>query len=174
MKVSKLVKVGLLGIIPLATFVIGCLSGSSIRVSLMTARDIRSMSRFEQIRIALLCYHADHGSFPATKYISKEGKVHSWRAMLLPYISGIDRFPEYDLSKNWDDVENLKVISGGDLFTSQDSNSKEHMANYLCIGSDDVWPWNRPMRSYCVVKDDDRFLLVEDLNSTIHWMEPRF
>jgi hypothetical protein len=112
--------------------------------------------------------------FPDTKYATEEGTTHSWRVMLLPYIHGAGAFPEYDVSKNWDDVKNLRVAEAGGLFASMEADAKKHMTNYLGIGPDDVWPWNRPMKSYCVVKGDDRFWLVEDLDSTIHWMEPRF
>jgi hypothetical protein len=174
MQVRTLCKAGLLGILILAALVIGFFGGNRLNMALIEAQDCRTRSRASQLRVALLSYHEEHGAFPPTKYITKQGIVHSWRVLLIPYLHGEGVFAEYDFSKNWDDVANLRVVDAGGFFSSPEADAKEHIATYLSIGPGDVWPWKRPKKSYCVVKGNDRFWLVEDLDSTVHWMEPRF
>ena len=48
------------------------------------------------------------------------------------------------------------------------------IANYLAIGNDDQWPVKKPLKSRLITKDNDRFLLFEDPDSEIHWMEPKY
>lgn len=174
MTLSTLCKAGLLATSLLTALAIGVLAGNHFRVALVVAQDSRSMSRFSQIEAALLLYHQAHGRFPPTRHMTEEGVVHSWRVLLLPHIHETGVYTGYDFSRSWDDTENLSVVDGGGLFASIEADATEHIANYLSIGPGDVWPWRWPMKSYCVVKGDDRFWLVEDPNSTVHWMEPRF
>lgn len=142
--------------------------------SLTTTKELRSLSKFKQLEAALLSYHAGYGRFPATESMTN-GDISlpvSWRVLLSP-----DIFQEYNFSKKWDDVENLKLQGSGTVYETAALDSKnvnDYAANYLTVGPDEVWLWDRPMKAYLVVKGDDRFLLVEDPNSNIHWMEPRF
>jgi hypothetical protein len=181
MKTSKLFRNGLLSVVLLAALGLSFMMGYYVCTSLTAVKDLRSFSKFKQLELALVYYHKAHGRFPATESIKNRdiSLPVSWRVLLLPYTPSFSRShnPEYDFSKKWDDVENLKLQNFGTMYETSARDSKnldDHFANYLTIGPDEVWPWDRPMKAYLVVKGDDRFLLVEDPDSKIKWMEPRF
>ena len=48
------------------------------------------------------------------------------------------------------------------------------ITNYLAIGDGDEWPSEKPLRSRLVTKGKDRFLVVENPDSDVHWMEPKY
>ena len=59
-------------------------------------------------------------------------------------------------------------------FTYFSMDGDSDITNYLAVGDGDDWPSERPLKSCLVIKGKDRFLVVEDPNSQVHWMEPRY
>lgn len=141
------------------------------------AKDIRSQSAFAQLEAMLLFYHAEHGTFPPTKYQREaDGPIHSWRVLVVPlkspYSSEISS--NYDFSQEWNSPNNSQALLGSSsryfFLMTGDGNT----AHYLAIGEGDEWPSRKPLRSFLVTKGKDRFLLFEYPDSNIHWMEPRY
>jgi hypothetical protein len=157
--------------------VMGLLLGCYFCESGYGHRELRSRAKIEQLSAALLLYHEQNGAFPPTAYQSKpDGPVHSWRALLAPLLTAERdrREPGYNFEIEWNNSTNLQAF--GDVapaFFRFPRTEGEH-THYLAVGETDRWPMEKPLRSYLVNKGDDRFLIVEDPESTVHWLEPKF
>ena len=143
------------------------------------AKEARSQGRFAQIELMLHIYHEEHGAFPPTKYQPKPGgPIHSWRVLLVPYTSALfkEKYSQYDISKEWNSTTNLKALSRMPYFSyfRMHGEGDNDITHYLAIGEGDEWPSKNPLRSRLITKGKDRFLVVEDPDSTIHWMEPKY
>jgi hypothetical protein len=142
------------------------------------SKDFRSRNRFAQVELLLHSYHHEHGAFPPIRYKRNANEpTHSWRILLLPYIDMDfkDRYSRYDFSQEWNSPKNLAALRGihdSNYYSLGPSYDTEY-ANYLAVGNVDDWPAEEPLRSHLVTDGKDRFLLVEDPDSKIHWMEPK-
>jgi hypothetical protein len=135
---------------------------------------VRSLtSRCWQIEACLLDYHRVHGRFPDPVFVTN-GLSHSWRVMLLFDPNREHTRSGYDFSKPWNSPSNIEVANEGGVFTGPRAPIDDCVAKYLTIAQGEEWPATRPLRSYLVTKGEDQFLIVEDPDSTIHWMEPRY
>ena len=137
----------------------------------------RSESRFAQIECLLKNYHQQHGTFPPTKYqAAPNGPVHSWRVLLLPYVdmNAEKLCRAYDFAQPWNSPKNRAAVESLHRFAQGFSIDGNHTANYLGIGPGDRWPSQKPLRARLISEGEDRFLLVEDPDSTILWMQPEY
>jgi hypothetical protein len=167
--VSVLVLVGCL--------LLGCWIGWRVCEDGYRHREIESLIQFDQLRAALTIYHDQHGSFPPAKHQVSEGMpVHSWRALLAPIITHeTERVGKgYDYSLEWNTASNLIAFGTNAPKLLQSRSTADVYTDFLAIGKVDTWPEDGPLRSWLITKDEDRFLIVEDRDSTIHWLSPEF
>ena len=142
-------------------------------------KDLVSRSNFAQLEFMLLTYHEEKGAFPPAKYQPVAGgPIHSWRVLLglRTSLNFAERFSKYDFSQEWNSPNNLQVF--GDIpsfsYFRMDRDGDNAITHYLAIGEYDEWPAKKPLRSRLITKGKDRFLIVEDPDSQIHWMEPKY
>ena len=158
--------------LPIATFWMGGRFYEARKIS----KDYLSQGKFAQLAAMLLSYHDEHGAFPPTKYQrGAGGTIHRWRVLLVPHTSQgfIERYSRYDFAQEWNSTNNLQALGGmAPRFFRMDSDGD--VAQYIAIGDNDEWPSRKPLRSRLITKGKDRFLLVEDPDSKIHWMEPKY
>ena len=135
----------------------------------------------KQIAAALLAYHQAHGSFPPAYIADKSGKpMHSWRALILPFLDSNPIAGAYDFSEPWDGPNNKKLLALRHPF-------------YVCPGAADARTPSASQTSYVAVvgpgtawageksrkagdfggADGDTILVVELINSGIAWSEPK-
>jgi len=141
-----------------------------------------SASKLAQIRYLLLKYHENHGEFPPAQYQpDPNGPVHSWRVLLVPYTEekSSKRYQKYDFSQEWKSPNNLRALGDMPTFSWFNCGDDNVIANYLTVGDGEDWPikneWSSggPRLALLVTKGNDRFLVFEDPDSKIHWMEPK-
>jgi hypothetical protein len=134
----------------------------------------------EQIARAMHNYAQRYGTLPPAYIADSQGKpMHSWRVLLLPFLSEETLYKKYSFDEPWDGPNNRKLHD-------------EIMRAYACI-SDARTRADRTMTSYVVVTGEDTpfrgprstkfsdfrkplkdvVLVIEMANSGIHWMEPR-
>ncbi len=157
--------------------IVGFVVGRRVLDARTVAKDYLSQSRFAQIRVMLLAYHEQHGSFPPTKYqLEAGGPVHSWRVLLVPYTDADfrARYTKYDFSQEWNSPNNFQALGDMPYFYYFNMNTNNDIANYFAMGDGDVWPSKKPLKSCLITKGRDRFLVVEYPDSDIHWMEPKY
>lgn len=176
MRISPALKAFSLRVCLIGLPVLGFYLGWDFHHAANGAIELRSGGRFAQLQAALEMYHEEHGAFPPTKYQPVAGgPIHSWRVLLLPYTSQdlIERYPDYDFSREWNSPGNLQAL--GQLAPSHLRRDGDgETTHYLAIGDGDDWPSWRPLRSCLISEGEDRFLLFEDPDSEVHWMEPKW
>jgi hypothetical protein len=156
---------------------LGCWIGWKVCERGYRHREIISLVQFDQLRMALMIYHNQHGSFPPTKHQASEGMpVHSWRALLAPMITHetVRGGKGYDFSSEWNVASNLIAFGTNAPAHFQFRSTADVYTDFLAIGKGDAWPKDGPLKSWLITKGDDRFLIVEDRDSTIHWLRPEF
>ena len=140
-----------------------------------------SDGRFAQLALALENYYKDHGCFPSLTTAEHEGgPEHSWRVELLPYFEMANIYDRYDFEKPWDSQENLRLSSTLEngvppCYRSPLADGKSDGAtNFVGItAASQRWPLKHALCAYKVTLNDDFFIIVEILDSSIHWSAPR-
>jgi hypothetical protein len=102
---------------------------------------------------------------------------HSWRVLLLPYLGQQELYDAYDFSEPWDGPDNRKLAKRmPELYAFHGAYRPGNTtANYLAVvGPETVWPGSQTVTSEDVSDGwSTTILLVENLGSDVHWMEPR-
>ena len=147
------------------------------RGSMAFARKTQCVNRLTNIRLALLNYHAEYGSFPPTWVTDENGKpLYSWRVLLLPYLDLKPLYDLYHLDEPWDSPQNLQYSRAKlTIFQCPQNKQGPAMTNYVAVLSEHG-PWRG---AEAVSKDelgelpDGVLFVVEQHGEKIHWAEPR-
>ena len=174
--------------IPL-TYVLTGTVGAAVVIALLlpafqTARinDRRAScgNNLKQIVIALHNYHDVYGTLPPAYIADENGKpTHSWRVLILPFMEHKTLYDEYRFDEPWDGPNNRlladRIRRVYSCPSAQAGTRNPVETNYVAIvGPSTPWP-EQKVRSFPVFKDGTAnvILVVEVVNSQIHWMEPR-
>lgn len=150
------------------------------------ARTNGSKNNLKQIGLALHQYHSQHESFPPAYTVDESGRpLHSWRTLILPQLEQQNLYDQINLDEPWDSPANapltdevLKVFQ-----SPHDGGRNVPMTNYVVITSDpeDRNNWSRSIflehvsKRIADIRDGttSTIMVVEIVNSDIHWAEPR-
>jgi type II secretory pathway pseudopilin PulG len=149
-----------------------------VRVARREAMQIRSRNNLMQIGLALHNYNDVYGAFPPAYQCDAAGKpVHSWRVLILPFMEQIPLHQGYNFAEPWDGPNNRRLSPAApSVFRSPFDNSRPPgETSYVAIvGPGTMWPDDKS-RKIAEVTDgtSNTIMVVELLNSGIHWMEPR-
>jgi type II secretory pathway pseudopilin PulG len=150
----------------------------SVRSAREPARRNSCMNNLKNISLALLRYEEEHGSLPPAYTVDEQGKrLHSWRALLLPYLEQSKLFESIDLSKPWDDPANAKARDTVvEVYQCPSSPELNGLTNYLgVVGPDCAFSGSVP-RELSEVKDGPVMTVaVIDVgtNRAVPWMSPQ-
>jgi prepilin-type processing-associated H-X9-DG protein len=139
---------------------------------------IDCMGNLKRLAAAMREYESQNGNFPPAYVTDKHGRrMHSWRALLLPYLGHQDLADRYRLDEPWNSPANRAVA---DLA----------VAVFQCPAQPGI---NRPITSYMMVVGphtisngqdsrrtaeitdgtDNTIMLVEVADSDVPWAEPK-
>lgn len=143
-----------------------------------SARRTECARNLLQIGLGLHNYHDVHGSFPAASWQRAEGQPHhSWRVAISPFIECSPFYDRYSFDQPWNSPGNL---SAGQtwlfyLYRCPSGPSAVGMTDYLAVtGAMTAWPVPAARRLQDFSKGTSQtILVVEHVNSGIHWLEPR-
>jgi hypothetical protein len=128
--------------------------------------------------IAMKQYHDDYGCFPPAYIADEDGRpIHSWRVLLLPYLSSSNVFAHYNFDEPWDGPNNILLL-GADSMNYRcagDRRADTRFTSYVAItGSGTVFDRDKCC-SLQEINDgpDNTVMLVELAESDILWTEPR-
>lgn len=169
-----------------STAVMGLLAWVVVQFVLPAAEASRRSactSHLKFIGLAMSNYHDIYGCFPQAYVAGPDGKPwHSWRVLLLPYLSHKDIFQRYKFDEPWDGPNNRRLENslrndiGSPVFhCPSDPASGRERTNYLLITGPgtmfeaDHTPKRREIRD----GDYNTIMVVEVARSGIQWMEPR-
>lgn len=138
----------------------------------------------KQIALALHNYHDEYDSFPPAVITDASGKpMHSWRALLLPFVDQRPLYEKYDFDEPWDGPNNRKLWDEmPDVFScperslsrpNRDGNRR--LTDYVAVlaPNGDFPPPPDWSDESTVAEGTQILLLVELTDSDINWLEPR-
>lgn len=127
--------------------------------------------------LALHNYHQDYGSFPpAVVRDESDTPIHSWRALLLPYMGNSG---EYDFSQPWNSPSNLRFAEEHRwqhrFWTTCGCQKNEEDTVVVAVtGNRTAWPEDQVVSLDDVTDGHDTTIqLVAVSESGIKWLEPR-
>lgn len=142
-------------------------------------RRVRCQANLLQIGLALRQYHDDYGSFPPAFVADEQGRpIHSWRALLLPYLPQWLPDDSYHFDEPWDGPTNINLCKqpSPPFFCSSRYGLKDPQVSYFAVvGPNTAWPGSRPARLSKDFLDgaDKTILVVEAIDADAQWSEPR-
>ncbi|WP_442481993.1 DUF1559 family PulG-like putative transporter [Aeoliella sp. SH292] len=133
----------------------------------------------QQTLLALQNYHDTRGELPPAYTVDEHGnRLHSWRALILPFTEGTDGvYKLIDFSKPWDAPENEAARNSPSPFHVCPSArlDDEQLTTYLAVvGPKFVFNGPSP-RKFSDVKDglSNTIAIVEvSPDKAVHWMSP--
>lgn len=104
--------------------------------------------------------------------------MHSWRALLLPFLDRPDLVAAYRLDEPWDGPHNRKLhATRMDIFRCPEAGRRSTETSYVAVtGPGTIWGEDVPLdwnESNSWDGLGQTIMLVEMTNSGIHWLEPR-
>lgn len=175
---------GMLAKAVVCLFVASCLAGLLLpEVSRRGgANRTQCMSNIRNIAVALHNYAAANSGFLPPAYIADANgrPMHSWRALMLPYIDRPDLAQAYRFDEPWDGPNNSKLHSiVEDVFRCPEDKggTNSTQTSYVAIvGPETAWPGTTSVNLEAIAAGDglaQTILIAEVANSGIHWLEPR-
>lgn len=125
---------------------------------------------------ALYQYHNDHGCVPPAYFADAAGEpIHSWRALLLPYLDE-ELARQYRFDEPWDGPHNQALHDriARQFRCPSDKSPKNDTSYVVVIGPQTLWPGSETRRLASVTDGlSNTIAIVEVANSGINWLQPR-
>jgi hypothetical protein len=143
------------------------------------ARSRNCRGRLKQLAIALHCYIERYGTFPPAYVCDKNGRpMHSWRALLLPFLDvPQDVAAKYNFDEPWDSLNNRKIT---DVVVAHFKCPFERMpdeptTSYMMVVGPHTISDGPHSRKVSEITDgaSNTIMLVEVTDSGVRWAEPR-
>jgi len=129
------------------------------------------------ISLALEFYGEQHGHYPPQYLTDDRGKpMHSWRVLILPYLSHSDLYDRYRFDEPWNGPHNrLLANEMPEEYRAPYASPGSPITQYLGIaGRDAAWRGTKPLTARDLQHGGvDVIWFVENAGSDVNWMEPR-
>lgn len=130
------------------------------------------------LSVAVAAYHDTHKRYPPAYLVDANGTpMHSWRVLILPYLSAPDLHKEYRFDEPWDGPNNRKLAPRMPRVFALHGEERpgNETTNYLAVvGPETVWRPDEGLRLEDITDGTgNTILFVENLGANVHWMEPR-
>lgn len=167
------------GLIALGLMILVGLLLPAQRVSRELPRRTQCQNNIKQIALAMHNYESRHKRLPPAFTVDENGRpLHSWRALLLPYLDAQDVFDKIDFSKPWDDPANAEARKAQiPHFVCPSLKGKlpdGHCVYQVVMAADGCFRGNEPIRLGDLKDGVSETLLVIEvrLDQATHWMSP--
>jgi prepilin-type processing-associated H-X9-DG protein len=151
----------------------------AIREANETVRRRTCVNNLKQIGFALRNYHEVYGCFPSPYIPDAKGKpMHSWRAVIVPYLEAGSFWPMYDLTQPWDSPANLGLARSFPfscyVCASAKQPSRSGFTNYVMIVGAAAAMRGGEWTSLDDIADAPHTVIIAEIaDSDIFWSEPR-
>ncbi|MCL2346811.1 MAG: DUF1559 domain-containing protein, partial [Planctomycetaceae bacterium] len=143
---------------------------------------VECVSNMQRITIAMLLYHADHGTLPPACTVDANGKpLQSWRVLLLPYLGEKEKalFAQIRLDEPWDSEHNRQFHDKMPAIyqcptTAKKNGNKPGETNYTVIVGDKT-PFDRSGSGKKLSDfgpESADMVLVTETRQAVNWMNP--
>ena len=155
--------------------------GSCLFVAVRRAREgaiaCAAHCPINQVQLGLRNYHDVYGCLPPAYVVDEQGvPAHSWRVLILPFISEHALYDAYRFDEPWNGPNNRKLADRmPETFHMPSEPDSTRMTNIVAIvGPGTAFPGARSTR-WADFTDgrDNTILLAEIADSDICWLEPR-
>lgn len=158
-------------------FVLLALLLPAVQAARDAARRSACTNNLKQIAVALYNYHDAHGSFPPPVTYDAAGQpMHSWRALLLPYLDP-ELAKQYDFDEPWNGPHNSKLAAQAPSFyhCPSDEGAQGDTDYALIVGPGALFadPGAAPKIRDCQDGASNTILVAETDGDRIPWLEPR-
>jgi Protein of unknown function (DUF1559) len=136
-------------------------------------------SHLKQIGLGLVNYCDTYGCYPPPYVADESGRpMHSWRVLILPFIDENELYGRYRFDEPWNGPNNRRLHDTAiRMFSCPTEHARANSiyTSYLAIvGPETLWPEGRVVSTPDVVDGTGNTLMVvEVINSGVHWLEPR-
>ncbi len=150
------------------------------------ARSAQCISDLKQLGLALLNYESAYGSLPPAYVVDPRGKpLYSWRVVLMAYLERKEGWNDRQLTEkfrfdeSWDSPANRKLhdMRPPNFFCpSHPEGLEKGFTSFVAVvGPRTLFPGGGKTRRIADIHGDpkNKLMLVESVNTSIHWMEPR-
>jgi hypothetical protein len=149
----------------------------AVRRAREAARAAQCLCNLCAIRMALLNYHDAFGCFPPAYVADAQGRpMHSWRTLILPYLSRGDLAAAYRMDEPWDGPNNRALIARRpSVFDCPSREDRGGLTSYVAvIGPGTAFPGSSTTKLGDIHDGPGRTILVAEVsNVDIAWTEPR-
>ena len=133
------------------------------------------------IKLALLNYHDTYETFPPAYIADANGQpMHSWRVLILPYMSYGGLYDRYDFREPWDGPNNIKLLNempGTFACPSwhDQRDTPTTLTSYVAVtGPGTIFPSEKTTRIEDITDGRSNTLMVlEVANVSIPWTSPQ-
>jgi prepilin-type processing-associated H-X9-DG protein len=132
-------------------------------------------NNLKHIMIALHNYHDTYKCFPPAYVPDEDGRpMHSWRALILPFLEQADLYERYRFDEPWNGPNNSQLAAQIPTALRCPSEPNDY-TNYLLISGHGTAWGDGQVPTFADFKDgtSNTIVLVEVADSRIQWMEPR-
>lgn len=162
----------------LAICVLVALLLPAVQAAREAARRSQCANHLKQLGVAMHFYHDTYGSYPPAYTTDANGnRLHSWRVLLLPYLEQQSLYESFDLSKPWNDPQNLALAQQmPPVFACPSSarGEQSQQTSYLVIsGAEMLFSGSEFIRISDVLDGtSNTVMIVEAEGSAVLWTEP--
>ena len=139
---------------------------------------MEAIGDLSRINFAISEYEKKYGRLPPAYVVNADGKpAHSWRVLILEFLDP-DLFRQYDFREAWDSPRNRQIASRiPKCYCCSEiaARSGNFSTRFVVISGEGTLFDSSRSVSRIDLRDDlvVTLLVVESVNSKIHWMEPR-
>lgn len=171
------VGVAALGVLLVCGGLLAALLLPAIQNARMSARRLTCSNNLKQILLALHNYHDVWGSLPPAYTLDEKGnRMHSWRALILPYLDA-NLAAQYRYDEPWNGPNNSRLAKScpAVFLCPEDTSAGPGETSYFVIvGPNTMFPGAQSI-SFRQVTDGtaNTLAVVETSGQRINWLEPR-
>ena len=164
-------------VVPIVSCVVGLPLIPPLTQGRSEARMMSCSNNLKVLAIGVAQYHVDYDALPPAVVLDDNGTpMHSWRALLWPYLWEEQYGPTYDMSVAWDAPKNrpLHTLPIDDLLCPAYNGTAALTTYYAVTGERTLWPADRSINLHTIPEDAraTTIMLIEDHSQQAVWCEP--
>jgi prepilin-type processing-associated H-X9-DG protein len=150
----------------------------AVQAAREAARRTQCVQNLKQIGLAMHGYHQKYGCFPPAFVPDENGNAkHSWRVLILPFLSEQNLYAKYRFDEPWNSPHNMALADQmpAVYHCPTDSDADGPQTSYAMIVGPRAISDGPTSRSLGKIKDQGAgtMMVAEAANAGIKWLEPR-